>query len=147
MSEELKALAHNRLGLALAKKSRFEPVQITASTSQVRILGRQPNEDMGNLVLVIDALLAAEEKQQSWALDVSKTYFRKQFPSGKKVVQGMRFIIEAPDVTPIIELLASIVDTTRTIPRQVRVDEFPLVGAGMSRTSTNPRGRGARPTK
>jgi len=137
---------------ALQKKSGFEVVEFTESTSKLRIAGRQPrdplNMNTSNFMLVVREL-NRREGNAPWSADISKHHINKGKKPDDCVVFYWRIVIQSDgDVKVHYE---DVVKTILSAPHTARgeVTEFPLPGAGKDRNSSGGimRGRGASGTK
>lgn len=136
MSETVQQLVQNRLGTALRIKSAASIIDVQVTPGQVRILARQPQARIGDLVLVIQQVLMHME-EASWKVDISKPYFLKE----GKVVQGVRIILQTQDPLKDIEELTLAVETT-TRSRGVELDDVPLAGNPNRHVQKNGKGAG-----
>lgn len=122
------------LKTALKTRLGFEVVQGTGNAKQIRVLGRLPNNRMGDLLVFVHHIHIGwlERKNPGWTADISKLYF--PHPQSKKVVFGWRFIFGADDVE---KHLPDITNAILSTPGSSRVEvmEVPLVGASRNRDS------------
>ena len=81
------------LSQALRTKAGYEVATATPSDKQLRLLGRAPQDRMGDMLLLIHALKSAVEQSPGWDVDISKTYILRN----GKVVFGWRFIFQSAD--------------------------------------------------
>jgi len=121
----------------LHKRVGFEIVGETVSPNQIRIIGRLPQPNMQNWLVVLQRLLLKAE-QTPWKVDVSKQYFVKN----GKVFYAWRVIFQAEEIATHLE---DIISTISTAPRaRAEVDEVNLY-AGENRNALR-MGKGAQPS-
>jgi hypothetical protein len=128
------------LKTALKTKLGFEALQATVNAKQIRILGRLPNQRMGDLLIFVHHIHLdwLERKNPGWTVDISKLYF--PHPQTKKVVFGWRFIFGGDEIE---KHLPDIVNAVAGTPGSSRVEvmEVPLIGASPNR-NVHVRGKG-----
>jgi hypothetical protein len=127
-----------KLVTALRTKCGLQVLESGLGERQIRILGRLPQERMGDWLLFIHhALVQLDDKKPGWTVDISKHYFLYQ----RKVVYGWRLIFQAPKI---VEFLPSILNAVMGAPESARreIMEVPLLGVGPNRNSPT-HGRGA----
>lgn len=129
------------LQAALERKTRFQVLGHTESETQLRLMGRQPKDQMGmntaGWLLVCTNLLKRSGKS-GWTVDVSKHHFLR----GEMIIYSWRLIFQAE-----VELKSKYDEIVRTIlqaPQASRgeVTEMPLVGARPDRNASGGIGRG-----
>lgn len=112
---------------ALHKKSSFEVIEHSEADNQLRVMGRQPrdqmNTNLANWLLVVRQVLQQSAKLP-WSVDVSKQYFLR----GDNVIYGWRLIFQGEGIK---EHYESILQTVLGAPFTSRgeLTEFPLPGA------------------
>lgn len=94
-----------QLYLALHRKSGFEVVSQTASTNQIRVLGRIPQNRMPGWLPVSLALLLASESSP-WNADISKQYF----PRNRKLRFAWRIILQGENIAQHLPQIVGIID-------------------------------------
>jgi hypothetical protein len=130
MNEELTQLLHT-----LNHRCGFEAVNHTLTDNQVRISARVAKEGMPNWLLVMDALIDANETAE-WNADLSKQYFKRN----GRLIYCWRIIFQGAGIS---QQLPAITSAIQKAPRAARiVDEQPLAGASASRNTLR-RGKGA----
>jgi hypothetical protein len=126
----------------LMQKAGFQVVgQPTKGATQLRIVGRLPdNKGMGQWLLVVDQLLARAE-QATWKVDISKQYLRRD----GKLRFGWRLIFQGESLEADMQnIAAAVVSAPR--PARVEVTEVPLLGASPDRNNGAATGKGAGPS-
>lgn len=136
-AEEIKKSVRQTLGPILKVKSAMEIIDVQTSPGQIRILARQPQARVGDLVMVIHQLLSRMQEQAEWKVDISKAYFLKD----GRVVQAVRLILQGQNPEQHLEEVANVIQGAPTAGR-VEVNEIMLAGAGPDRNSGK-NGKGA----
>jgi len=132
--EDLKKILRDRAG--------FEVVDATASESQIRLVGRVPPNASSHWVLIVHRLLVSCS-QASWKVDISRQYFLRELSNGPKLFYAWRCIFQAAQLSSQLPDILTVIHNTPK-PSRVELQEFPLSGAGSSRTQhTNGRGAGS----
>lgn len=128
------------ISTALRAKCGFETINVSATDTQARFIGRVSPSQMGGWILVIHQLLSHAEQGAPWSIDISKQYFLK----GGRVVFGWRIIIQSPSIEAAVPSLVAVIQGT---PRTGggETTEMPLIGASVNR-NTVIRGKGAAPS-
>jgi hypothetical protein len=121
------------LYIALSTKAKFEMVTETVSETQLRIIGRLPQQAMSNWLLIMDRLLESMDTA-TWKVDISKQYFRR----AGKVLFGWRLIFVGDDI--LSQLPAVIAIITNAPKAKALVDEAPLFGSRGRNELSNGRG-------
>ncbi len=124
---------------ALHAKAGFEQVESTGGQgSQLRLVGRVPANMSSHWTLMAHHLLQVMDGN-AWKVDISRMYFLRQVPSGKKMFYAWRLIFQAPKLE---DQLQSILGAVMTVPQPSRVEiqEFPLAGARTHRNSFGSQG-------
>ncbi len=128
------------VGTVFQKKCGLQFLDIVeTNATKVRILGRQPNQRVGDFVRVVESILVAAE-EAPWKVDISRTYFLK----GGSVVQAVRLIFDIPADTDLEDIQAQLVQaivSTRLAGAEADAD-VPLPWTG---TVDNGKGKGAGP--
>lgn len=131
----------------LKQKAQFEVVEHTLSDTQLRVIGRIPEDamrvNMNNWLIIIRELLRAQKGGAPWTIDMSKQYFLKGPDGQEKVVFGHRIIIQGQNVAQYFDGIVKIIRGTQQAAVS-EVTSFPLPGAGMGRNDRDARnGKGA----
>jgi len=131
------------LTTALRTTLGYETVKPSASEKQIRLLGRLPQNRMGDWLIFVHHIHVSwiEARRSGWTVDISKLYF----PLDKRVVFGWRVIFQPRNhADSMAQHLDDIVRAVGMSPKSSRSDvmSIPLVGsrAGMPQ---NPNGKGA----
>jgi hypothetical protein len=121
------------LYVALYNKAKFEMVTETVSDTQLRIIGRLPQQAMSNWLLIMDRLLENMENA-TWKVDISKQYFRR----ADKVLFGWRLIFVGDSIlSQLPEVIATITNTPKA---KTLVEEAQLFGSRGRNELSNGRG-------
>jgi len=128
----------NPLLTLLRSKFGYEARDVTSGKKQLRVLGRLPNERMGDWLIGMHFAHQALQRQPGWSVDFSKFYF----PRNGKIVYAWRLIFQSVDDQPISAHLQDIMNSFSSAPQSSRgeVMEIPLMGAGRSRSAAGGRG-------
>lgn len=129
----------NKLLTLLRSKFGFEAKDVRPGKNQLRILGRLPNNRLGDWLVAMHHVFLRME-QCPWAVDISKSYFVR---SGK-IVFAWRLIFQSQE--PLERFISTdICNAFEGAPRGTRgqVMEVPLIGASALRQGKTARGKGA----
>lgn len=123
----------------LRSKFGFEAKDVrSTSKQQLRILGRLPNNRMGDWLVGMHHVFLRME-HTPWAVDISKSYFIRN----GKIVFAWRLIFQSQE--SVEKYLPDICNAFEGAPRgtQGQVMEVPLVGASPLRSRRSAGGKGA----
>ena len=120
--------------MVLGKRIGFEVKAETVSSSQMRLVGRIPQANMANWLVIMQRLLLRADKSP-WKVDISKQYFL----SSGKVLFGWRLIFQGEGIAGYLSEISQTVDGAPKA--RVEIDEVPL-HASPSRNALV-RGKGA----
>jgi len=121
---------------ALKQRIGYEVVKEQVTNSQIRVIGRVPQQLTRNWIVVMHHLLLGENAAP-WSLDVSKQYFLR----GGQVVWGWRLIFQASSIE---DHIPGIIQLLGSAPKaKFMVEEQRLPGVRGQRVTMNDRGKGA----